>query len=377
MTAKNAGAIRVALVGLGFGAEFVPIYRDHPDVAEVAICDPVPDRLEEVGARFGLARRFTSLEAVLAADFDAVHLVTPIPQHAQQTLAVLQSGKHCACTVPMALSLGELADIVAAQKRSGRNYMMMETAVYSREFMFVEQLMREGRFGTVSFARGSHLQDMEGWPDYWDGLPPNWYMTHAISPALKLLQARAVKVHCLGSGQLSADRAARYGNPYPVETALFQLEGCNVAVEVTRTLFQTIRPYTESFAIYGDALGFEWAQLEDEPPYLFSIGARNGKGGRAIEATRAEVPDRADLLPPEIAGFTRQSVYSHGDHLSIVQGGGHGGSHPHLVHEFVRSIVERRAPAIDASTAANWTAAGLCAHASALKQGEAVSIPAF
>lgn len=374
---KQSGAISVALVGLGFGAEFAPIYRDHPDVAEVAICDPMPDRLEEVGARFGLARRFADLDSVLAADVDAVHLVTPIPQHGQQALAVLRAGKHCACTVPMALSLRELADIVAERHRSGRTYMMMETAVYTREYLFVENLMREGRFGTVSFARGSHLQDMEGWPDYWAGLPPSWYMTHAISPALKLLGTRAVKVHCLGSGQLPPDRAARYGNSFPVETGLFQLDGSDVAVEVTRTLFQTIRPYTESFAIYGDTLGFEWAQLEEEPPYLFSIGPGNGKGGRAIKATRVEVPDRADLLPPEIAAYTRQSVYSHGDHLSIIQGGGHGGSHPHLVHEFVRSIIEGRAPAIDAATAANWTAAGLCAYASALRQGEAVSIPAF
>jgi hypothetical protein len=54
-------------------------------------------------------------------------------------------------------------------------------------------------------------------------------------------------------------------------------------------------------------------------------------------------------------------------HLSFEQGGGHHGSHPDLVHEFVRSIMERRAPAIDAVTAANWTAAGICAHELALQ----------
>ena len=31
--------LNVAVVGLGFGAEFVPIYMDHPHVASVAICD--------------------------------------------------------------------------------------------------------------------------------------------------------------------------------------------------------------------------------------------------------------------------------------------------------------------------------------------------
>ena len=35
---ERAG-LHIAVVGLGFGAEFVPIYLDHPDVAAVAICD--------------------------------------------------------------------------------------------------------------------------------------------------------------------------------------------------------------------------------------------------------------------------------------------------------------------------------------------------
>ncbi|MBL8028096.1 MAG: gfo/Idh/MocA family oxidoreductase, partial [Fibrobacteres bacterium] len=62
---------------------------------------------------------------------------------------------------------------------------------------------------------------------------------------------------------------------------------------------------------------------------------------------------------------------------SFEVGGGHGGSHPHLVHEFIRSIVEKRKPWIDAVTAANWTAAGICAHESAMKNGKAVRIPSF
>jgi hypothetical protein len=63
--------------------------------------------------------------------------------------------------------------------------------------------------------------------------------------------------------------------------------------------------------------------------------------------------------------------------LAFKTGGGHHGSHPHLVHEFVSSIVENRKPAIDAVTAADWTAAGICAHESALNEGREVLIPDF
>ena len=41
-------SLRVAVVGLGFGASFVPIYKDHPDVRSVAICDSDESRMKKV-----------------------------------------------------------------------------------------------------------------------------------------------------------------------------------------------------------------------------------------------------------------------------------------------------------------------------------------
>jgi predicted dehydrogenase len=256
--------------------------------------------------------------------------------------------------------------------------MMMETAVYTREFLFVKQLAGDGDLGAIQYLRGAHYQDMEGWPDYWAGLPPMHYATHAIAPVLSLMRTRATRVHCLGSGTLPEDLRRRYGNPYPAETAILALEGTPVAAEVSRTLFQTARSYTESFAVYAEHRSFEWQQIEEEDPVVFTLEAAGPGRGRPTRAERVTVPDRQDVLPAPIARFTRRGVYDASQpHLSFLQGGGHGGSHPHLVHEFVRSIVEARPPAIDAVTAANWTAAGLCAHQSAMAGGEAVTIPSF
>ena len=127
----------IAIVGLRFGGAFVPIYVNHPDVERVGIVDPDGEVLDRVGDRFDIDRRHASLDEILLSDdYDAVHLVTPIPLHAEQTAAVLNSGKHCACTVPMATNLEDLKGIVAAQRKSGKNYMMMETAVYTRQFLY-------------------------------------------------------------------------------------------------------------------------------------------------------------------------------------------------------------------------------------------------
>ena len=375
---SRSGKVRVALAGLGFGAEFVPIYLDHPDVASVAICDLSERRLREVGDRFGIEARYRDVaDVVRSADYDAVHLVTGIPDHAPQAVAVLESGKHCACTVPMATSLEDLRAIVGAQRKSGRNYMMMETAVYTRPFLYASELSRAGDLGRIQFLRGAHYQDMERWPPYWAGLPPMWYATHAVSPLLAIAESRATEVHCFGSGSMRPGLRAPYGNPYPVETAIFQLEKPGLSAEVTRTLFHCARLYMESFVIYGENACYEW-QMEDEDPLLFRMSPVEPDQVRRVQTERPKPPDRADLLPPEIARYTRRFVFEKpGSHLSFEQGGGHHGSHPHLVHEFIRSILEGRPPRIDAATAANWTAAGICAHASAMQGGAKVEVPDF
>jgi hypothetical protein len=57
-------------------------------------------------------------------------------------------------------------------------------------------------------------------------------------------------------------------------------------------------------------------------------------------------PDYAHYLPEPIQRFTTKGVYDTDDHqhLSFIQGGGHGGSHPHLVHEFISSLINKREP---------------------------------
>ncbi len=193
------------------------------------------------------------------------------------------------------------------------------------------------------------------------------YATHAVAPLLALAGREAASVRCLGSGHV--DHEVEPGLPSPaVETALFRLKDSDLAMEVSRSLYQVARGYVESFNVYGTLMSYEWQQLEDEDPVVYT-----GEHG-----VRAQIPDRADLLPAEIGHFTTHGVYdaTSNQHLSFTQGSGHGGSHPHLAHEFIASIVEGRRPFPDAFAAANWTSAGLCAHQSAMT-GVEVRLPDF
>ncbi len=90
-----------------------------------------------------------------------------------------------------------------------------------------------------------------------------------------------------------------------------------------------------------------------------------------------KVPDYAHLLPEEIRLFTQPAAIQDADHLSFLQGGGHGGSHPHLIHNFLMACTGRQAAMPDVETSVNWTMVGICAHQSALQGGEKIAIPQF
>jgi hypothetical protein len=205
-----------------------------------------------------------------------------------------------------------------------------------------------------------------------------YYATHVIGPLLALADTRAVKVHCLGSGKMRDELVKPYNNPYPIETAMFQLENSDAVMEVTRSLYETARSYQEGFNILGDRLGFEWGRDEKEAPVLYRMEAMTQWRGRPVNTEAFEAPDCPDLLPASINRFTKEHLFTPANsEPAITIGGGHHGSHPHLVHEFISSIIENRKPRIDAVTAANWTAAGICAHQSAMRDGEGVEIPSF
>lgn len=88
-------------------------------------------------------------------------------------------------------------------------------------------------------------------------------------------------------------------------------------------------------------------------------------------------PDFAGRLPEAIQRYTTRGVYDSDDHthLSFTQGAGHGGSHPHLAHEFAMALVEKRQPFPNARQSANWTCTGILAHESAMAGGAIMHLP--
>jgi predicted dehydrogenase len=365
--------VNVAMVGLGFGAEFIPIYQAHPQARVVAICRRNEQELNRCGDEFGIETRYTKFKDVLKDDrVDFVHINSPIPDHGWMSIEALKAGKHVMCTVPMATTIEECKEICRLVRKTGLKYMMAETVVYSREFLFIKELYDRGDLGRIQYLAASHPQDMDGWPAYWEKMIPMHYATHVVSPCLGLLNGRAEYVSCFGSGAVRKDIRKKSKNPFAVESCHIKIADSDVACHIWRFLYDTARQYRESFDVYGTKQSFEWSLVEGQPHILHTA-----KKPEPEIPSPVDVPDYAHRLPEEIRRFTQPAEIHDSGHLSFIQGGGHGGSHPHLAHEFISALKEDRDPWPNAVQSANWTCVGLCAHESAMKGGKIVKLPAF
>ena len=285
--------VQVALIGLGFGAEFIPIYQAHPNANVAAVCRRNETELNAVADQFGIEKRYTSYDDVLAdKDIDFVHINSPIPDHAWMSLKALDAGKHVMCTVPMATTIDECRQIVEKVQTTGLKYMMAETVVYSREFLFIKELYEKGELGKIQHVAASHPQDMDGWPDYWERMIPMHYATHVVSPCLGLLNDFAEYVSCFGSGTVRDDIAGKSGNQFAVESCHIKLRDSDLTAHVWRCLYDVARQYRESFDVYGTKKSFEWTLVENEPHVIHTA-----KKPEPEIPEKIAVPDYAHLLP--------------------------------------------------------------------------------
>ncbi len=361
----------VVLVGLGFGAEFIPIYQHYKEAELYGICRRDKSELKAIGDYFNIENRFDNYQDVLKdPKVDFVHINSPIGDHGWMSIEALKSGKHVICTVPMATNISECEEIVSLAKDTGLKYMMAETVVYSREFLFIKEMYERGDIGDIQFMKASHPQDMEGWPDYWKKMIPMHYATHVVSPVLGLVDGFAEYVSCFGSGNVNEEIKNLSGNSFAVESCHIKIKDMDIVAQVWRFLYDTARQYRESFDVYGTKKSFEWGLVEGDNHIIHTA-----KKSESDIPKRISIPDFAHLLPSEIRSFTKS--IQDAEHLSFLQGGGHGGSHPHMVHEFLRALIEDREPWPNAEKSANWTCVGICAHESAMSGGKRVKLPEF
>ncbi len=140
----------VAVVGLGIGRSHMDEgYRNHPDKFRVAVlCDLDEGRLAAVGDEFGVARRTTSFDEVLAMpEVDIVDICTPPSLHLPMILQALAAGKDVICEKPLVGSLADLDKVAQAEKTARGRVMPIFQYRWGDGFRKAKMLVDRGLAG--------------------------------------------------------------------------------------------------------------------------------------------------------------------------------------------------------------------------------------
>jgi predicted dehydrogenase len=151
--------VRVGVAGLGYWGPNLARNFDRLGGAELAwLCDESEERLQRHAAAFPGARSTGSLDDLLSDDgLDAVALATPVATHAALALKVLEAGKHCFVEKPLAQSVEEAEQVVAAARAGDRVLMVGHLLEYHPGVEALKQLLDGGELGDVRYIYSNRL----------------------------------------------------------------------------------------------------------------------------------------------------------------------------------------------------------------------------
>ena len=167
--------IGVGLVGYKFmGRAHSNAYRQvshffdvDPEPRMVAICGRDTAGVQEAARKLGWEGYETDYHALIARpDTQLIDVSTPGDTHKDVVLAALAAGKHVICEKPLANSLAEAREMLAAARAS--NAVAVVNYNYRRvpAVQFAKKLIDDGAIGEIRHWRAVYLQDWINDPDF-------------------------------------------------------------------------------------------------------------------------------------------------------------------------------------------------------------------
>lgn len=162
--------ITVGLIGCGNAGRTIHmrLLRKHADLYDVIACaDAVPESAARLAADFGL--RALEVEALL--DDPIIELVVVVTRppvtHRDLAVAALRAGKHVVVEKPMATSVAECAEMVAAAEEAGRILAVHHNRRWDVDFLTARYLLESGAIGEPRLIRNEYTAGFEGSPYDW------------------------------------------------------------------------------------------------------------------------------------------------------------------------------------------------------------------
>ena len=170
-------AIQWGILGCGDVAQrrVAGAIQTAADSELVAVCRRDPSKLQAFSEAFGVERTYSDAASLLAdSQLDAIYIATPVNLHCPQTIAAARAGKHVLVEKPMALSVAECDEMVAACEAAN---VRLGVAYYRRFYPVVarmKELISGGEIGVplaVTAITSNPFRISENEDGYWRVLP--------------------------------------------------------------------------------------------------------------------------------------------------------------------------------------------------------------
>lgn len=139
------------VVGLGFfGEKHCDVLSTLPQVTLHALCTRREARLQELAARYRVARVYTDYHQMLEdPELEVVSITTMADQHLEPTLAALNAGKHVFLEKPMASALKDCEEIVTAAQRASGRFMVGHICRFNPRYAMAKREIESGAIGRI------------------------------------------------------------------------------------------------------------------------------------------------------------------------------------------------------------------------------------
>lgn len=156
--AVNTGKkIKYGIIGTGWIAEaHVESLKMMPDVEIVAAADLIPGKAEKFMKKYGVpnVRCYPDHKSMLEAEeLDAVSVCTYNTTHAECTIDALNKGVHVLLEKPMCVTIEEAAEIIKAEKRSGKILSIGFQPRMDENMQMIKKIVQSGELGKIYYIQ--------------------------------------------------------------------------------------------------------------------------------------------------------------------------------------------------------------------------------
>ena len=225
--------LTVAIIGCGnFAKFFVTLFKAHPAVDKVYVCDTIPEKAKAYSEEFDVEIMDTYEQVLADKSINCIANFTQRHLHGDVVIQALKAGKHVYSAVPMAPTVEECQEIVKLAKAKDLIYMMGETCYYYPCAMFCREAYKAGKFGDFTYGASQYYHHIDhisyGKRPNEGGMPPLLYPTHSTGMILSAVNSYAKKVTCFGyvdktgDGRFEVDKN-QWGNVFSNQYVLMEL----------------------------------------------------------------------------------------------------------------------------------------------------------